>query len=115
MCHYRHHAHGDPFAWPGLQDITAHVDFSAIADAAHDAGLKVAGYTTQGNFLIGAGLAELAAQLQGNERQHLQTANEIKKLTLPHEMGELFKVLALTRGVHDALPAFALRDMRVRL
>ncbi|UCE89067.1 MAG: SAM-dependent methyltransferase [Pseudomonadota bacterium] len=115
MCHYRHRVHGDPFVYPGLQDITAHVDFSAIADAAHDGGLGVAGYTTQGNFLIGSGLAELAADQQGDERRRLQTANEVKKLTLPHEMGELFKVLVLTRGVSDALPAFALRDMRARL
>ena len=68
MCHLRHHAHGDPFTAPGLQDITAHVDFTAMADAAQAAGLQVLGYTSQARFLMNAGLMELLAQLDPRMR-----------------------------------------------
>lgn len=116
MCHYRHRAHDDPFLLVGLQDITAHVDFTAIADAALSAGLDVAGYTTQAHFLFGSGLAEMGSQLQTHEiEQQLIIANQIKKLTLPHEMGELFKVMGLTKGLQISLPAFGLYDMRGHL
>ena len=69
MCHLRHHAHGDPFTAPGLQDITAHVDFTAMADAAMAAGLQVLGYTSQARFLMNAGLMELLAQLAHRMRK----------------------------------------------
>ncbi len=110
-CHYRHRHHDDPFRFPGLQDITAHVDFTAIADAALAAGLKVAGFTTQAHFLLGSGLPELAGY-SDDPRQQLETANQIRRLTLPQEMGETFKVMLLTRDLDVPLPGFALRDLR---
>ncbi|MBI3345199.1 MAG: class I SAM-dependent methyltransferase [Gammaproteobacteria bacterium] len=116
LCHYRHHAHDDPFLYPGLQDIAAHVDFTALAEAGHEAGLDVAGYTTQANFLIACGLTELASQTHSAEaRPRIQLADEIKRLTLPGEMGEVFKVLALTRDFNGPVLGFSLRDFRSRL
>jgi SAM-dependent MidA family methyltransferase len=116
MCHYRHQAHGDPLRLAGLQDITAHVDFSAIAEAGVDAGLTLMGYTSQATFLLGCGLEQIMAASDPNDvRVHLALTQQIKKLTLPHEMGELFKVLALGRGVREPLPGFTLQDRRARL
>ena len=114
MCHYRHRSHPAPLFWPGLQDITAHVDFSAMAAAAADAGLDVLGFANQANYLIGSGLLELA-QETGDVREQLAVAAQLKRLMLPGEMGELFKVLALGRGVADGGPGFAVRDERYRL
>jgi len=114
MCHYRHHAHDDPLRLVGLQDITAHVDFSAIAEAG--AGLALAGYTSQAAFLLGGGLEQIMAASDPNDaRAHLALTQQIKKLTLPHEMGELYKVIALGRGVREPLPGFTLQDRRGRL
>lgn len=116
MCHYRHRAHGDPYFLPGLQDITAHVDFTALAEAALAAGLAVAGYTSQANFLLATGITEALAAAAGDDpRRQLALAATTKKLLMPHEMGELFKVMALTRGVDGPLQGFALRDERGRL
>lgn len=117
MCHYRHHAHDDPLILPGLQDITSHVDFTAVAEAAHAAGLSVSGYTTQAYFLFGAGLALLteAAHAELDTAGQLALANQVRRLTLPHEMGELFKVIGLSRQLPGPLPGFALRDMREKL
>ena len=114
MCHYRHRAHGDPLILPGLQDITAHVDFTAIAEAALAGGLEVVGYGNQANFLIGNGLLELAQEAT-DTRQQLEAAAQLKRLMMPGEMGELFKVLALGRGVAGPWRGFALRDDRFRL
>ena len=114
MCHYRHRAHDDPLILVGLQDITAHVDFTAIADSALEADLRIAGYTTQALFLLGSGLTELV-QPSGNDAnavQQLELANQIKRLTLPQEMGELFKVMALTKNQQVSMPGFSLRDLR---
>jgi len=113
MCHYRQRAHDDPLILVGLQDITAHVDFTAIAEAAHAAGLDILGYTGQGQFLLASGIAEFAGH--SDTKTQLRLAQEIKKLTLPHEMGELIKVMAAGRGVDCALPGFALNDRRGRL
>src|SRR3569833_232705 len=113
MCHYRHHAHDDPFLLPGLQDITAHVDFTAVAEAAAGAGLDVAGYTTQVAFLLGSCITDALAGL--TEKRLLQLAQGVKKLSLPHDMCVLFKVMALTRGLDEPLLGFALRDLRARL
>mgnify|MGYP006281715225 CR=1 FL=1 len=113
MCHYRHRAHADPLVLVGLQDITAHVDFSAMAEAAHDAGLEVAGFATQADFLLGNGLTELATA--DDPREQLDRANQVKRLVLPGEMGELFKVLAVGREVPTPLRGFAQRDERRRL
>jgi SAM-dependent MidA family methyltransferase len=116
MCHYRHQAHDDPLQLAGLQDITAHVDFSAIAEAGVDAGLTLLGYTSQAAFLLGCGLEQIVAASDPDDvRAHLALTQQIKKLTLPHEMGELFKVLALGRGVREPLPGFTLQDRRARL
>jgi len=121
MCHYRHRSHPDPFVYPGLQDITSHVDFTAMADAALDAGLKVTGYCNQMSFLMGAGLLELAAaqQLDFNPeedqaeiKKQIEITSQIKKLTLPHEMGELFKVIGFNKNCETTLPAFEFNDMR---
>jgi SAM-dependent MidA family methyltransferase len=113
MCHYRHHAHPDPFLYPGLQDITAHVNFSGIAHAAVDTGLAVAGFASQARFLMGAGITDLLMTLDpADARSFLPAANAVQKLLSEAEMGELFKVIALTRGLDDEAPlaAFARGD-----
>ncbi len=116
MCHYRHRAHGDPLILTGLQDITAHVDFTALAQAAHHAGLDVMGYTSQAQFLLATGLGELLAeQDQTDIRAYMEVTQQVKKLTLPNEMGELFKVLAMGRDFPDELNGFLLQDRRGRL
>jgi len=111
MCHYRHHAHGDPFLHPGLQDITAHVDFSALAHAARDAGLEVLGYGSQASFLVNCGITELLEQEDASDAvRYAPRAGEAQKLLSPAEMGELFKVLAVGRGVQRPLLGFASGD-----
>ncbi len=113
MCHYRHRTHPDAFVYPGLQDITAHVDFTSMADAALEANLQVIGYTNQVSFLMGAGLLELAdLENESDTKQQMETASQIKKLTLPHEMGELFKVIGFSKNCDVSLPAFEFRDLR---
>ncbi len=115
-CHYRHRAHDDPFVYPGLQDITAHVDFTAIAEAAVAAGLAVCGYNTQGFFLMGNGITELAESFEAlDERQQILQAQQMRTLTLPSEMGERFKVIALARDYDEPLRGFALQDLRHQL
>jgi SAM-dependent MidA family methyltransferase len=111
MCHYRHRAHGDPFLYVGLQDITAHVDFTAMAEAADKAGLEVAGFTTQAHFLLGLGIE----QFVGEAEDTMKLAQQLKQLVLPSEMGELFKVIAFSRGVEVPLEGFSLQDHRSRL
>lgn len=115
MCHYRHRAHSDPLMLVGLQDITAHVDFTAVAEAGIEAGLELLGYTSQALFLLGCGLDEVVNGLPDEPHARLMLTNEIKKLTLPHEMGELFKVIALGRGLTAPLRGFAVQDRRGRL
>ncbi|MEO6422147.1 MAG: class I SAM-dependent methyltransferase [Candidatus Nitrotoga sp.] len=111
MCHYRHHAHDDPFFLPGLQDITAHVDFTAVAEAAIDAGLHLHGYTTQAYFLINSGITDLLAETDSeNIRDYLPLSTQLQKLTSPAEMGELFKVIALGKGVDMPLCGFVSGD-----
>lgn len=96
MCHYRHHAHPDPFYLPGLQDITAHVDFTAMATTAVESGLELLAYTSQAGFLLDAGIATLLARTDVNDtKRYLPAANAVQKLISPAEMGELFKVLVL--------------------
>ncbi len=113
MCHYRHHAHSDPLILVGLQDITAHVNFTAVAEAAHAAGLDVSGYTHQADFLLASGLPELLSAFDPS-KNYLQQTQQAKTLILPNEMGELFKVMALTRNLDLSLLGFA-RDKRTRL
>ncbi len=111
VCHYRHRAHADPFAYPGLQDITAWVDFSACADAASAAGFDVAGFTTQGHYLLSVLAAlppDLAVDLKSPREQ-----SALKTLILPGEMGERFKVLLLRKNVSG--PELPGKDFRYRL
>jgi SAM-dependent MidA family methyltransferase len=111
MCHYRHHAHPDPFYLPGLQDITAHVDFTAIAQAAIDAGLDLLAYTSQAGFLLEAGIGELLLRTPVDDpMRYLPQANALQKLISPAEMGELFKVLVVGKGAE--LPENLLRHDR---
>ena len=114
-CHYRHRAHDDPFLHPGLQDITAWVDFTRLAESASDAGLEVAGYCTQSAFLLAGGLgAELDEAVAGarSPQEALQRRAEAQQLLLPGEMGETFKALLLTRGAAAPWSAFTLQDLR---
>jgi SAM-dependent MidA family methyltransferase len=115
MCYYQHQGHDDVFFLPGLQDITAHVNFSALAQTAYDKGLDVAGFQTQANFLIAGGITELASAKSGDELTLLKQSAEIKRLTLPSEMGETFKVLSLTQNLDQLLPRLQLRDQRRQL
>ncbi len=110
-CHFRHHAHNDPLVLAGIQDITAWVDFTAVAEAATAAGLEIAGYSAQAQFLISGGLDAAMAGFESLplERQ-LELSQQVKTLTLPGEMGENFKCMALRRGDVAAPSAFALAD-----
>lgn len=111
MCHYRHRAHDDPLFLPGLQDITAHVDFTAVAEAGMDTGCALAGFTTQAQFLLNCGITELLAQTAPeNATVYLPQAAAVQKLVSPAEMGELFKVLAVSRGIDVPLLGFAEGD-----
>jgi len=111
LCYYRHHAHGDPFLWPGLNDITAFVDFTSVADAAFEAGLDVGGYTTQAQFLFNCGVLECLARRGPPEKaDYIRAARAVQRLTAPQEMGELFKVLALSRGIDQPLLGFMRGD-----
>ncbi|MGI8740889.1 MAG: class I SAM-dependent methyltransferase [Gammaproteobacteria bacterium] len=113
LCHYRHRAHADPFFYPGLQDISANVDFTVVAEAAATAELDLLAYTSQAQFLLGSGLLE-TLELADNAAAYLRVAQEIKLLTLPGEMGDRFQVMAL--GKHYApTMRFSLRDFRGRL
>ncbi|HUL66136.1 MAG TPA: SAM-dependent methyltransferase [Burkholderiaceae bacterium] len=105
MCHYRHHSHADPFWLPGLNDITAHVDWTAVAQAAHESGLDVLGYTAQSRFLLNGGVLDLLA----NDHTPAQSS-AVQRLLSEAEMGELFKVLAVGRGVSAPLVGFARGD-----
>lgn len=98
LCFYQHRSHPDPFIYPGLQDITAFVDFDAFVDAAMEAGFKVTGMTTQADFLINNGLLELMQQ-PGDELHQLELAQQVKTLTLPGEMGEKFKVIGIQKDI----------------
>ena len=110
MCHHEHLAHTDCLAHPGEQDITAHVDFTHVAEAADKAGFHVAGYTNQAAFLLSNGLLELLKNSQ-NEGD----LNHVKQLIQPSEMGELFKVIALTKQFDLPLSGFQLHDKRASL
>ena len=116
ICHYRHRRHEDPFIYVGLQDITASVDFTLVAESAAAAGLGVAGFTTQAAFLISLGLEEIIAGYgAGGGIESLRRAREAGQLILPGQMGEQFKAMALTRGVDAPLAGFSFRDHVHRL
>jgi SAM-dependent MidA family methyltransferase len=115
MCHYRHHSHPDPFYLPGLQDITVHVDFTSIISAAHAAGLELLGYTSQGQFLLNCGILDLLGAETSGTPEYIRAAGAVNKLLMPHEMGELFKVIAIGRGLDQNLLGFASGDQSRRL
>jgi SAM-dependent MidA family methyltransferase len=114
-CHFRHRAHEDPFVNVGLQDITAWVDFTRVAEAADGAGLEVLGFATQAAFLIGAGMESLLttemALADDDPQRRARLAGEARRLMLPGEMGEIFKVIALGRGFHEPLAGFGTQDL----
>jgi len=114
-CHYRHRVHDDPLWFPGLSDITSHVDFTAVAEAAFDAGLEILGYISQANFLINCGIGDLLAGGRVGDdgtvaATDLRARGAVNVLISPNEMGELFKVIALGRGVPGPLLGFARGD-----
>ena len=111
MCHYRHRAHDDPFFLPGLQDITTHLDFSAIAQAGREAGLELLGYTNQAQFLVNCGITEVLAETPAEDAAtYAPLAAQAQKLLSPAEMGEIFKVIALGKGIAGPLHGFAQGD-----
>jgi SAM-dependent MidA family methyltransferase len=113
MCHYWHLAHDNPLLFPGLQDITAHVDFTGVAMAGVKHGLQVLGYTSQAQFLINNGITDLLSRISpSNAAQYLPLAAEAQKLLSPAEMGELFKVIALGKGLAQPLQGFGRGDKR---
>ncbi|MEQ1590091.1 MAG: SAM-dependent methyltransferase, partial [Gallionella sp.] len=112
MCHYRHHAHDDPFFLHGLQDITAHVNFTDIAECGIDAGLELMGYTSQAFFLINCGITQLLKDTSPeNLRDYLPLSAQLQKLTSPAEMGELFKVISLGKNMANSLCGFTRGDL----
>lgn len=114
VCHYRHRAHADPLHWPGLTDLTAFVDFTALAEAGVGAGFDFVGYAPQGQFLLASGLLDLV-DAQGDEVERVRQTTAIKRLTLPGEMGERFQVMAFARGLDGALPSLRRVDLSRRL
>jgi SAM-dependent MidA family methyltransferase len=116
ICHYRHRVHEDVFFYPGLQDITAFVDFTALAEAAEACGLDVSGYTSQTMFLLGCGLDRILTRHAGNSEDNGERLKaQARQLTLPTHMGERFQVMALSRNLDMDLRGFGLRDLRHRL
>ncbi|HEU4709821.1 MAG TPA: SAM-dependent methyltransferase [Methylophilaceae bacterium] len=116
MCHYRHHAHGDPFLYPGLQDITAHVDFTTVAEAGVVNGLQLIGFCSQAQFLINCGITGLLQQASpSNIASYAAVAAQAQKLLSPAEMGELFKVIALGKNCNEPLIGFVQGDKRHKL
>ncbi|MBL1142581.1 MAG: SAM-dependent methyltransferase [Proteobacteria bacterium] len=116
LCHYRHRVHSDPFSYPGLQDITASVDFTSVAEAGDSLGLHVSGYTNQAYFLFGCGLEKLLSDIALLDvKSNIKITQQVKKLTLPEEMGERFKVIAMNKEFDTGLIGFSIMDQRVRL
>ena len=110
-CHFRHRAHNDPLILPGIQDLTAWVDFSSVAQAAQAAGLEVAGFVTQAHFMLHGGLDEELTDFTSLPvAQQLELSRQVKLLTLPGEMGESFKCIGLSRGDINVPGAFQMSD-----
>ena len=120
MCYYQHRAHDDVFFYPGVQDITAFVNFTAVAEAAVASEFDVMGYAPQAQFLFGCGLPEIfeekmAALGEDQVKQQMHLSQQVKTLTLPGEMGERFKVMALGKDLEPGLIGFTRADFRNRL
>ncbi len=115
-CYYRHHMHEDPFWYPGLEDISVHVDFTSVAQAGLAAGLYLLGYTTQAHFLLAGGLLDLLSTLaEQDSRNQAEMSAQVQRLTLPSELGELVKVMALSPDPDLELSGFSGRDFSSRL
>ncbi|HEX3603608.1 MAG TPA: SAM-dependent methyltransferase [Steroidobacteraceae bacterium] len=113
VCHYRHRMSSDPFAHIGLQDISAWVDFTRVAEASQDAGLSVTAFTTQAHFLAGLGVdREMHLAAKGDENLFARLSHEARQLLLPGEMGERFKVMACVKAMDIPLSGFKLQDLR---
>jgi SAM-dependent MidA family methyltransferase len=111
MCHYQHYAHTNPLIYVGLQDITAHVDFTSIANAGVKAGLEFAGFTTQAQFLMNCGILSLISQVPADDpANYVPLAAAAQKLLSPAEMGDLFKVIALVKQLESPLVGFSAGD-----
>lgn len=116
MCHFQHYAHDDPLIYPGLQDITAHVNFTAMAETALVQGIDCAGYTTQAQFLMNCGILQLLQTVPPEDSaRYLPMVAAVQKLLSPAEMGELFKVLALSKELDEPLLGFVSGDKRHHL
>jgi len=116
MGYYRHRSLDAPLWYPGLQDLTAFVDFTEVAEAAIENGFDVDGFTSQGNFLINIGLSDVVDRMEfDSEIERLNTIQQVKTLSLPGEMGERFKVIGLSKGLDENVPGFEVRDFRYRL
>lgn len=116
LCHYRHQAHDNVLWHPGLQDITAFVDFTSVAEAAVDSGLTFAGYTSQARFLVNAGIDRVMAEADPNDLPgFLKMTSDAKRLMLPGEMGDRFKVIGFSRNLEQQIPEFDSQDLRSRL
>jgi SAM-dependent MidA family methyltransferase len=116
VCHYRHRAHGDALHWPGLTDLSAFVDFTALAEAGVGAGFDFTGYAPQGQFLLASGLPALIEEAADRaEPERLRLVAEAKRLTLPTDMGERFQAIAFARGIDDPLPGLRAFDLSRRL
>lgn len=117
VCSRAHRAHGDPYDWPGLTDVTAFVDFTAVTEAATAAGLELEGFSPQAHFLIGCGLEAVAsdAMAAADERTRLVASQQVKQLTLPGEMGERFNAIGFSEGLDEPIRAFATNDLSRRL
>ena len=112
-CHYRHHAHSNPLIFPGIQDLTSWIDFSAVAHSAYEAGLNIMGYQNQSQFCLGGGLENEILRIDNFPiDEKIKLLNEIKILTLPSEMGENFKFMALGQGNINPLTTFDYADRR---
>lgn len=110
-CHFRHHAHNDPLVLPGIQDLTTWVDFTAVAEAAVAVGFDIAGYSAQAQFLMAGGLdAEMQGFAELALEEQLELSRQVKTLTLPGEMGEHFKCMALRKGAIVTPSGFSLAD-----
>jgi SAM-dependent MidA family methyltransferase len=115
-CHYRHRSHADPFWWPGLCDVTAHVDFSLLLERSREIQLELLGYTSQAQFLLACGLLEqFERALPAGSLDRARSAQAVQQLVSEAEMGELFKVIAFGRGLSGAGPGFSLRDRSAAL
>ena len=116
LCHYQHHAHDDPLMLVGLQDITASVDFSDVASKACAQGFSIAGYTTQAHFLMANGIEQMILETSPEDSENFYRVSQaVKRLMMPSEMGERFKVLGLQKNMSSALSGFSVRNFQDRL